>query len=498
MFWKIVKKNYKNRRFFSRPAKWSIIWQLTFIYTIAASCVFLAATLFLYWSFTSQLEHENYQTLKNETLILQKILQTHSLSSPILQEEITEESPLERNYSRIIDNISGKIIVETPGMVDKVPVSAFAKMIPSEQKPYITSYFYAPKQKHEKKKNYLLMITPVSNTLTDKAISDSTILKRPQNLFIQMALDITEQQKVIEDYKEDLFIGLLIGIIGSALVGILVTRKGIKPLREITRSTQRMTVSRLQERLNPESWPRELSQLATAFNEMLNRIEEGFTRLSQFSSDLAHEFRTPIATLMGEAEITLSKPRTNEEYREVLESSLEEFNRLTHTIENLLFLAGAENPGTAIQRSLVNVREIMDNIRDFYTIVAEEKNIKITCQGDTRVMAEPLMLRRALANLVSNALRYTSPGGTITLTTEYHDNNVSLSISDDGEGIASEHLPYLCNRFYRVDPARNHRTGGTGLGLAIVKTIMDLHQGKIVIDSQLNRGTVVTLIITKL
>jgi len=480
MFWKIAKKINVNNNLLSRPSKWSIIWQLAFIYTISAFFVFLAATLFLYWIFTTQFARENYQILKNEILILEKILQTHSLKSPILQEEITVESPLEHYYSRIIDVAKGKIIFETPEMSSKIPVSSFLELMSDQQKSYAATNFTSPKKKHEKRKNYLLMATRISNV---------------PSLYIQIAMDITEQQKVLEEYRKDLLMVLLIGVIGSAIVGILVTRKGIKPLREITLSTQRITIARLKERLNSSSWPKELSQLAVAFNEMLDRIEEGFTRISQFASDLAHEFRTPIATLMGEAEIILSKPRTNEDYREVLESSLDEFSRLSHTIENLLFLARAESPAIALKYNLINVREVMDDIKDFYAIVAEEKNISIICQGETSLMAEPLMLRRALGNLVSNALRYTSQAGCITLDTHLSENNVvSVSVSDTGEGIAPEHLPHLCSRFYRVDPARSYRTGGTGLGLAIVKSIMDLHKGKIIIKSKKNIGTAITLL----
>ena len=180
-----------------------------------------------------------------------------------------------------------------------------------------------------------------------------------QQWYIQIAKDISEQSAIIEDTQESLIIILLLGMVVSVVISILVTRKNLQPLLKITDSIHRITVTQLKQRLEPALWPSELSVLALAFNRMLDRIEEGFTRLSQFSSDLAHELRTPINNLIGEAEIALSKSRSNEDYRSTLESSLEECHRLAHMIENLLFLARAENPSQKIDCSWINVQDYL-------------------------------------------------------------------------------------------------------------------------------------------
>jgi two-component system, OmpR family, heavy metal sensor histidine kinase CusS len=228
----------------------------------------------------------------------------------------------------------------------------------------------------------------------------------------------------------------------------------------------------------------------------MDRIEEGFNRLSQFSGDLAHELRTPITNLRGEAEVALSRPRSNEEYRKVLESSLEEFERLSRLIKSLLFLAHAENPHIVIHFSTINIEVLFQDIRDFYNVSAEEKSVTIRCESQgLSLRADRQLIGQALSNLVANALQYTPMDGSITLAAQIStDQHMQLSVTDTGEGIAPEHLSRLFDRFYRVDSARSQQTGGTGLGLSIVKSIMDLHKGKVTLTSRLGQGTTVMLL----
>ena len=415
--------------------------------------------------------------------MLQKILQVQPQDYSALHEEIVLEPAIYHDYhyySRVLGT-AGKIILETPQMSKMLPMNIFPKLNPAQLQFFATTHWHTPQQKYEGRKHYLLMTTAVKPQRGEK------------QLLIQIAMNITSQRTIIKDYQKNLIIVLLLGCIGSAIIGIFVAKKGMKPLYDITESTKRITLVKLTERLNLSSWPQELSLLVAALNGMLDRIETGFVRLSQFSGELAHEFRTPIAILMGEAEVALSKLRTGEEYREVLASSLEELTHLSHMIDALLFLARAENPNITIHRSLTNVGQVLDKMRDFYEVVAEERNIKIICQGDSEVMADEVMLRRAISNLITNSLRHVNASGTITLATQVDGEYTSIVVSDDGQGIPAEHLPLLCNRFYRVTTAKVPNIEGYGLGLAIVKSIMDLHHGRIIITSQVGQGTTVTL-----
>jgi two-component system, OmpR family, heavy metal sensor histidine kinase CusS len=239
-----------------------------------------------------------------------------------------------------------------------------------------------------------------------------------------------------------------------------------------------------------------LQSLAGTFNEMLDRLEESFERVSRFTADIAHDLRTPVNNIRGEAEVALARPRTADEYRDVLESSLEEAVRLSELIGDLLFLARAESPLTEVHREDVNIGELLTTVRDYYEASANDAGISLVLNDG----AEPLnaeldrsLMLRAVSNLVSNSIAHTPPGGIVTLAASDEDAAMRIAVSDTGVGIPADALPRVFDRFFRVDPSRSKASGGTGLGLAIVQSILALHGGSAEITSQLGRGTRVTL-----
>lgn len=461
----------------NKPAKrWSITERLITIYTLFSLLLLLTITLSLYWIFASRLNKENHLFLENNVLVLQGIMQQQPHDLSALQEEVVLEPSLNHYFTRIIDE-QGNVLIETPHMRDHIPPQVFEGLDLNFFPPFAIRK-WSTTEAHHKKKYYLL--------INAKAYPE-------KNQSIQIALDITKNQEIIQYYRRGLFLILLLGVIISAAIGVVVAKKGLQPLREITRSTKRVSVAQLKERLRPDSWPTELAGFANSFNAMLDRIEEGVNRLTQFSNDLAHDLRTPVNNLIGEAEIILSRPRSADEYRTVIESSLEEYQRMTHMIESLLFLASAENPEMMINATSLSISEIFSEIKDFFDALAEEHEVAIHYEGNDTVKADPILLRRALTNLISNSLRNTAKGGNIMLSAKKRDDFMCISVADTGSGIAKEHLPHLFKRFYRADFARSQENGGTGLGLAIVKSIMDLHKGRIEINSEINHGTVVLL-----
>jgi two-component system heavy metal sensor histidine kinase CusS len=308
---------------------------------------------------------------------------------------------------------------------------------------------------------------------------------------IQVAQDRAGDEEFTKQFGALLAIVLGVGVFASAVIAITVTKRGLRPLADMTRSLKHVEPSHFNERVAPEAWPRELRPLAVAFDEMLDRLQESFTRLSQFSADLAHELRTPLANVLGEAEVALTRPRTSGEYREVIESCAAECARLAGIIDNLLFLARAETADRQTHSTLFDGRETIEKIATYYRTVAEEHHVTITCVGEGQIRADPLLFGRALSNLLDNALRFTPAGGTILISVAVRDTQSEVSVKDTGCGIATEHIPRVFHRFYRADPSRSSE--GVGLGLALVKSITDLHGGTAILRSEVNSGTQVTL-----
>ncbi len=224
---------------------------------------------------------------------------------------------------------------------------------------------------------------------------------------------------------------------------------------------------------------------------MLTRLDDSFTRLSQFSADLAHELRTPIANMLGEAQVALTRERTAAEYRETIESAVAECERLSRIVDNLLFVARVDAAREPIARKRFDARAAVEKIVAFYQTVADDHHVTITCSGDGQVYADPDLFERAVGNLLDNTLRFTAEHGSIRVAVSRHNTNFEVAVSDNGCGIAAEHLPRVFDRFYRVESSRSSE--GAGLGLALVKSIVDLHGGSANIQSEVGRGTTVTL-----
>lgn len=458
------------RHFTLRPS--SIIMRLTLLYSISAFCVLVIATLFLYSILLKSLASEDEKFLRNEITILSTMIHQESQPIPVLQQELKEIAQ-HLYLARIID-AQGREVVVSPNL--HIPAKDFPR---STEAGFSTvTHWHAPQKNH-----YLLI-----SALAKRANAN-------EQWQIQIAFNLQSEYNVIRAYRNNLFIVLIVGVFGFAFMGAVVARRGLSPLRKIARRTAKVTISHLHERLDIHRWPREIVTLVKALNKMLERIETAFTRLSQFSGDLAHELRTPINNIMGETEIALTRGRSVEEYQHVLASNLEECQRLSRMIDSLLFLARSENPKTQIQPVQFNVHPVLLSIVEFHEAVAAEKSIAITCEGDAVLFADPILFRRAVNNLLSNALKYTPSGGKVMLTVSQSDSqDVQIAVQDTGEGIPAEHLSKIFDRFYRVDAARSKHSGGTGLGLAIVKSIMDLHNGSITLVSEPGVGSTMTLI----
>ncbi|WP_342674082.1 heavy metal sensor histidine kinase [Candidatus Accumulibacter aalborgensis] len=312
-----------------------------------------------------------------------------------------------------------------------------------------------------------------------------TGIKNAQPAIVAVATDISHHEHFMSSFRMTLWSFVVLAALLTGFLGWLAVRRGLAPLQAIRREAAGITAHRLDSRLSADTVPVELATLVEAWNEMLARLEDSFRRLSDFSSDIAHELRTPVTNLLTQTQVTLSKARTSAEYCDVLASNAEEFEHLARMIADMLLLAKADNDLVIPHREPLDLVEEAKGVVDFYEALAEERSIVLTCSGSGLVSGDRLMVRRAISNLLSNALRHTPAGGRIVVhVDDTGDSAVKLSVENPGDTIAREHLPRLFDRFYRVDSSRQRLSDGAGLGLAITRSMLRAHGGDAVIRSE--------------
>jgi two-component system heavy metal sensor histidine kinase CusS len=314
---------------------------------------------------------------------------------------------------------------------------------------------------------------------------------------VAVATEISHHEHFMSDFRTTLWTFMVLAAWSIGLLGWIAVRRELAPLQAIKREAAAITAQRLNARLPVDAVPVELVAMAETLNEMLARLEESFRQLSDFSSYLAHELRTPVSNLLTQTQVMLAKGRSCEEYQEVLASNAEELERLSRMISDMLFLAKADNNLIIPHREQVDLLAEVQSLLEFYEAFAEEKKVTLqvpfACAGRGLVSGDRLMLRRAINNLLSNAIRHTPAGGGIAVRlTQAGGTRVRLAVENTGETIAAEHLPRLFDPFYRADGSRQRFSDGAGLGLAITRSILRAHGGTVEVRSE-NRLTVFEL-----
>ncbi len=473
MFWNSA--TTKSARMASRSSI-SITHRLTITYTLITLALLAVTISALYYALLKSLEEEDTLFLTEKVVRLQEILDSDTVDLKLVESEIRKGADLQfvKYYIHVLDS-AGRIYARTDSTTESPPPAVFEGITanPVTQQTII-------KKMLSKDRSYLLL---------------STRAGRDSRYLIQAALDVSRETAIVRRYRFMAESILLISILISAAAGAALARRAMRPLARITTVIQQIKATHLGERVNPDQWPRELTVLATSFDDMLDRLQDSFSRLSHYSADLAHELRTPINNLIGEAEVMLAKPRTPLQYQQNIESSLEEFTRLGHMIDSLLFLAKAESTDIKVDPVQLDAAAQAHAVVDYFDELFQENNIRLTIRGNATLHADPLLFRRALSNVVSNALRYTTEGGSVNISIDQDaQKNTFFTVSDTGIGIYPEDIPNIFNRFFRAESARTLDATGSGLGLAIVKSIMDLHGGTVNIQSVASSGTTVTLL----
>jgi len=323
------------------------------------------------------------------------------------------------------------------------------------------------------------------------------VMERPgrvqgRSVIIRVFRDETEMRRTLREIVEVSVLGFPLACALAAIGGYLVATRSLAPLDAMARQARRITSESLSKRLPNLNPSDELGRLATVFNETLTRLEASFSELQRFTADASHELRSPLTALRAVGEVALRDGNDPAMLRETIGSMLEEAERLTDLVDALLTLARMDATKADATREGVNIAKLLEEIRDQFEVLAAEKGqtLAVTSDHNVAVQTDRTLLRLALVNLVHNAIQHSPSNSRVSLATALRPSGVEISISDSGRGIAPEYHEKIFEPFFRVDKARSRSGGGVGLGLAIAKRAIERSGGRIIVESDLNRGSV--------
>ncbi|MGV8900446.1 MAG: heavy metal sensor histidine kinase [Burkholderiaceae bacterium] len=445
----------------------SLTTRLGLLFALIATLTFAGVGTYLYQSLASQLEsHDDIELLGKISLMRHFLLETFAVQD--IQDDphrFLDAAAGHDGLIIILKSAEGKILLQNHtdhGALSTLPVT------PANQTPGKVS----------------LGRWTLNSGLSARTVSAwGSLNNAHEQVQIIVARTNSDRLALLETYRNKVFAAVFFGALLAALFGYIIVRQGLRALHAIAKQAQSITAQHLDKRLDVTAAPNELQVLVLAFNDMLDRLHRSFQRLSQFSADLAHDLRTPINNLMVQTQVALSQPRSIEDYQTLLVSNEEEYERLARMVENMLFLARAEHANFVLSKQCLDSRNELQRIADYFEGVAEDAQVKLAVDASGTLDADPILFRRAVNNLVANAIRYTPKGGVVQLATQLIQDGIAITVSNWGVGIESEHLPLLFDRFYRVDNARSDSASSTGLGLAIVQSIMMLHRGRVDVKS---------------
>ncbi|MBI3355188.1 MAG: HAMP domain-containing protein [Nitrospirae bacterium] len=322
------------------------------------------------------------------------------------------------------------------------------------------------------------------------------IIYRGNLLYIvQVGTSMESIEEILRRFLILLIVAMPIALAVSLAAGWFLAGRALRPVDAITLAAQRIAAGDLSQRLTMSTTPDEIGRLAGMFNDMIGRLDASFRQIRQFTSDASHELRTPLTVMKGETELVLRRPRPLEDYQSVLESNLEEIDRMTHIVDELLFLSRADMGEVKMELVPVALESLVEDIHRQATLLGQDRNIEVMLGTvmPAMVQGDELRLRELLLNLVENAVKYSRPGGKVEIGLVTDGQQAILSVTDQGIGIAPKDHQRIFDRFFRTDEARAHTKKGTGLGLAICSWIAESHRGRINVQSDMGQGSTFTV-----
>jgi len=366
---------------------------------------------------------------------------------------------------------------------------ASSKNVPTEH--LNTRIFYDVKKGADHFENAYLVVNEKPSSF--RIFTTPVMENKRLSYVVQVASPLSQLRKVLRNLRFSLLFLLPLTVILTGLSGVFLVQLTLKPVDQMIETIHQITAENLKLRLKIPSTRDEIESLAKTFNQMIARLDEAFTSQRQFMEDISHELKTPLSVLKGELEVTLNKIRSTQEYETILHSSLEEVNHLAGMVENLLTLARFDAKTTTLQAVPLDLNLLIKDVVEAIQVLAIQKNITLQSNSahTVDVLADKNQLKRLLLNILDNAIKYTQPGGKITVDLRQQKNSADIDITDTGIGIPEGELPHIFNRFYRVDKSRS--SFGFGLGLSIAQSIAMAHGGKIYARANVPQGTVFTI-----
>ncbi|MBI2214777.1 MAG: heavy metal sensor histidine kinase, partial [Acidobacteria bacterium] len=431
---------------------------------------------------TQRRDHEQYVTTTMHFINseLEKHLQAGEVESVGFAEidEVVRRENASRHFGRLIVVVAderGKVLLATDRARELLAANPPYPQFSGSSGPAKIVYWSSPAKVH-----YVLSRFEVRGSAG-------------QVRLLRIALDWSDTQRRVASIRRQSLAAVLSGTILAAIAAALVTRHALRPLSMFRDATESIRSGSFDTRFDREHLPVELVTLADSMRGMQAQLKESFERLSQFAAELAHELRTPVNNLMGEAEVVLARPRSSEEYQDALASNLEEMARLSRMIDRLLFLAHASRGSASVAMEPLDLAIEVDRVIEYHQAEADDAGVKISRTGGGEISGDRTLFRRALSNLLSNAVSASTHGGRIGVSIRATNATTIVDVTDEGIGIADDELPRVFERFYRSQAARQRRPEGSGLGLAVVKSIVELHGGTVSVASHVGKGTTMTM-----
>lgn len=452
----------------------SIAWRLALAFAVVCALVLSAIGVFLYRSLDAEIAY------RDDLALLGRLEQVRALLADSDSLGALQARP--RLYQNMLGNLDSLLLVRRADGSNVIAINPRQRELPPLNA--------IPREQTPQRRDVLIWQAPDGAELA--LLSGDAQGPNGEPLTVIAGKVLTEREQMLASYRLRLYLAVGLGALLAFALGLVLLRRGLQPLRQLSAAVRGIDLRSLDQRLPASGTPAELLEPVQALNGMLARLDDSVQRLSQFSADLAHEIRTPLHTLLASNGQALNHPRSTAEYQELLASNMEEFERLKRMAENLMFLARAEQAERALDLRTLELHEVGNELCDYFEALADDRNIRLENALHGELLADQQLLQRALGNLLANAVRHADEGSLISLRRHDEPGVCWLQVHNHGPVIAPEHLGKLFDRFYRVDPSRAQPGDSGGLGLAIVQSIMLLHGGQVRVSSDAS-GTVFEL-----